>query len=216
MSNPVRQKSHVVLAASPRLIDQQADEMLATIAALAQESLAAKQRFFAEQAESVAQAAQLIITAMRNGNKLLLFGNGGSAADAQHIAAELAFSMGRERRALPALALTTDTSLLTAISNDLSFDYIFARQIKALGQAGDVALALSTSGNSPNVIAAVQQAREQGLVTIGLLGATGGEVAGLVDLALIVPHTDTPRIQEVHITASHILCQLIEDALCPL
>ena len=190
--------------------------MRATIAALAHESLAAKQRFFAEQSDQVAHAAQLIITAMRDGHKLFLFGNGGSAADAQHIAAELAFRMGRERRALPALALTTDTSLLTAISNDLSFDYIFARQLKALGQSGDVAFALSTSGNSSNVIAAVKQAREQGLVTIGLLGATGGEVAGLVDLALIVPHTDTPRIQEVHIAASHIICQLIEDALCPL
>jgi D-sedoheptulose 7-phosphate isomerase len=189
--------------------------MLSVIAALARESLTAKQRFFAEQAAQVAEAAQRIITAMRDGHKLLLFGNGGSAADAQHIAAELAFKMGRERRALPALALTTDTSLLTAVSNDRSFDYVFARQIKALGQRGDVALAISTSGNSPNIIAALKQAREQGLVTIGLLGDTGGAAAALVDLALIVPHHDTPRIQEVHIVASHIICQLIEDALCP-
>jgi D-sedoheptulose 7-phosphate isomerase len=192
------------------------DGMRATIAALAQASLSAKQRFFAEQSELVAQAAQLIINAMRDGHKLLLFGNGGSAADAQHIAAELAFRMGRNRRALPALALTTDTSLLTAIGNDTSFDYVFARQIEAHGQAGDVALAISTSGNSPNVVAAVKQAREQGLVTIGLLGNTGGALAAMVDLALIVPHADTPRIQEVHITVSHILCQLIEDALCPI
>jgi D-sedoheptulose 7-phosphate isomerase len=190
--------------------------MRATIAALAQASLSAKQRFFAEQADRVAQAAQLIVNAMRDGHKLLLFGNGGSAADAQHIAAELAFRMGRNRRALPAQALTTDTSLLTAIGNDTSFDYVFARQIEALGQAGDVALAISTSGNSPNVVAAVKQARAQGLVTIGLLGNTGGALAAMVDLALIVPHADTPRIQEVHITVSHILCQLIEDALCPI
>lgn len=199
---------------SEKLTAQRA-EMHATITALAQASLSAKQHFFAEQSDRVAQAAQLIIQAMRDGHKLFLFGNGGSAADAQHIAAELAFRMGRDRRALPALALTTDTSLLTAIGNDLSFDYIFARQIKALGQAGDVAFALSTSGNSPNVVAAVKQARAQGLVTIGLTGGTGGALAALVDLVLIVPHTDTPRIQEVHITASHIICQLIEDALCP-
>ncbi|NOT63913.1 MAG: D-sedoheptulose 7-phosphate isomerase [Acidobacteria bacterium] len=201
--------------ATPEASPKPTEAMLPVIAALAHESVTAKQRFFAEQAVQVAEAAQLIIEAMREGHKLLLFGNGGSAADAQHIAAELAFKMGRERQALPALALTTDTSLLTAISNDRSFDYVFARQIKALGQPGDVALALSTSGNSPNITAALKQAREQGLVTIGLLGNTGGVAAALVDLALIVPHTDTPRIQEVHIAASHIICQLIEDALCP-
>src|SRR5262249_40052313 len=142
--------------------------------------------------------------------------NGGSAADAQHVAAELAFKMGRERDALPALALTTDTSLLTAISNDRSFEFIFARQIQAIGRKGDIALAISTSGNSPNVVEAVNQARAMEIKTIGLLGAGGGKVAALVDLPLIVPHTETPRIQEVHIAASHILCQLIEDELCPL
>src|SRR5262249_7551403 len=114
------------------------------------------------------------------------------------------------------LALTTDTSLLTAISNDCSFDFIFARQIQALGRKGDIALAISTSGNSPNVIEAVKQASEMEIKTIGLLGAGGGRAAALVDLPLIVPHGDTPRIQEVHIAASHIICQLIEDELCPL
>ena len=153
---------------------------------------------------------------MRAGGKLLIFGNGGSAADAQHIAAELAFKMGREREALPALALTTDTSLLTAIGNDRSFDFIFARQIQALGRKGDIALAISTSGNSPNVIEAVNQAREMEIGTIGLLGAGGGKVFEIVNLALIVPSNETPRIQEVHIAASHIICQLIEDELCPL
>jgi D-sedoheptulose 7-phosphate isomerase len=158
----------------------------------------------------------MIIESMRAGGKLLIFGNGGSAADAQHVAAELAFKMVREREALPALALTTDTSLLTAIGNDRSFDFIFARQIQAIGRKGDVALAISTSGNSPNVIEAVKQARAMQIGTIGLLGAGGGKVGAMVDLALIVPSSETQRIQEVHIAASHIICQLIEDELCPL
>jgi D-sedoheptulose 7-phosphate isomerase len=184
------------------------------IRALAEESVEAKRRFFDESAEDVARAAQMIIEKMRAGGKLLIFGNGGSAADAQHIAAELAFKMGRERAALPALALTTDTSLLTAISNDRSFDFVFARQIQALGRRGDIALAISTSGNSTNVIEAVKEARAMEIATIGLLGAGGGEVAKLVDIALVVPHRDTPRIQEVHIATGHIICQLIEDELC--
>jgi D-sedoheptulose 7-phosphate isomerase len=194
----------------------QAQNIEERIRALAAESLDAKRRFFEQSSDEVARAAQMIIEAMRAGGKLLIFGNGGSAADAQHIAAELAFKMGRERAALPALALTTDTSLLTAISNDRSFDFVFARQIQAVGRKGDVALAISTSGNSPNVIEAVKQAREMEIKTIGLLGEGGGQVAALVDLPLVVPHHDTPRIQEVHIAASHIICQLIEDELCPL
>ena len=182
---------------------------------MAAESLAVKRRFFEESAATVVRAAQLIIEAMRGGGKLLIFGNGGSAADAQHIAAELAFKMGRERAALPAVALTTDSSLLTAVGNDRSFEYIFARQIQAIGRQGDVAMAISTSGNSPNVIAAVEQAREMGIRTVGLLGCAGGRVLPLVDLALIVPHHETPRIQETHMTLYHIICQLIEDELCP-
>jgi len=182
---------------------------------MAEASLKAKREFFEAGAAEVARVAEVIIDAIRAGGKLLIFGNGGSAADAQHIAAELAFKMGRERAALPALALTTDTSLLTAISNDKSFDFVFARQIQAIGRKGDVALAISTSGNSTNIIEAVIEARKIGLTTIGLLGAGGGKTAGLVDHALIVPHSETPRIQEVHITISHIICQLIEDELCP-
>ncbi len=184
------------------------------IRVLAEESIEAKRLFFQESAADVAFAAQMIIEKMRAGGKLLIFGNGGSAADAQHLAAELAFKMGRERAALPALALTTDTSLLTAISNDRSFDFVFARQIQALGREGDIVLAISTSGNSPNVIEAVKEARALDIAVIGLLGAGGGEVAKLVDLALIVPNRDTPRIQEVHIAIGHIICQLIEDELC--
>lgn len=190
-------------------------EMEAKIRVLAEESLDAKRRFFEHSTADVARAAEMIIAAIRAGGKLLIFGNGGSAADAQHIAAELAFKMGRERQALPAIALTTDTSLLTAISNDRHFDYVFARQIQAIGRKGDVALAISTSGNSPNVIQAVEQARAMGINTIGLLGCAGGRMADLVDLPLIVSHNDTPRIQEVHIAISHIICQLIEDELCP-
>jgi D-sedoheptulose 7-phosphate isomerase len=185
------------------------------IEVMAQESLTVKRRFFEESSAEVARAARLIIESMREGGKLLIFGNGGSAADAQHIAAELAFKMGRERAALPALALTTDSSLLTAVSNDRSFDFVFARQLQAVGRKGDIGLAISTSGNSPNVIAAVQQAREMEIKTIGLLGAGGGKAAPLVDLALIVPHHETPRIQETHILIGHIVCQLIEDELCP-
>jgi D-sedoheptulose 7-phosphate isomerase len=185
------------------------------IRAMAADGLDAKRRFFEGSGRDLARAARMIIESMRAGGKLLIFGNGGSAADAQHVAAELANKMVRERVALPALALTTDTSLLTAIGNDRSFDFIFARQIQALGRKGDVALAISTSGNSPNVVEAVNQARAMEIGTIGLLGAGGGKVAALVDLALIVPHNDTPRIQEVHIAASHIICQLIEDELCP-
>lgn len=183
---------------------------------MAEESLNAKGRFFDQFTPEVGRAAGMIIDAMRAGGKLLICGNGGSAADAQHIAAELAFKMGRERRALPALALTTDSSLLTAISNDRSFDHVFARQIQALGRAGDVVLLISTSGNSPNILEASEQARVMGIRTIGLLGAGGGKVAPLVDLALIVPHRETPRIQEVHLAVEHMICQLIEDELCPL
>jgi D-sedoheptulose 7-phosphate isomerase len=186
------------------------------IQAMAAESIDAKRRFFDQASQDVARAARMIIDSMRSGGKLLIFGNGGSAADAQHIAAELAFRMGRERDALPALALTTDTSMLTAISNDLSFDFVFSRQIQAVGREGDVVLAISTSGNSVNVIEAVKQARRIGIKTIGLLGAGGGKARAMVDLPLIVPHNETPRIQEVHIAAGHIICQLIEDELCPL
>jgi D-sedoheptulose 7-phosphate isomerase len=182
---------------------------------MAAESIDAKRRFFDQASQDLARAARMIIESMREGGKLLIFGNGGSAADAQHIAAELAFKMGRERDALPALALTTDTSLLTAISNDRSFDFVFARQIQAVGRKGDIILAISTSGNSTNVIEAVKQAREMGIKTIGLLGGAGGKVFEIVDLALVVPHNETPRIQEVHIAAGHIICQLIEDELCP-
>ena len=180
------------------------------------EAFDVKCRFFGFAAPDIARAARLIVQAMRRGGKLLIFGNGGSAADAQHIAAELAFKMDRQRPALPAIALTTDTSLLTAISNDSSFQFVFSRQLAAIGRAGDIALGISTSGNSPNVIEAFRQARRMGITTIGLLGGEdGGRCASMVDLALIVPTRNTPRVQEVHIEVGHILCQLVEEAMFP-
>jgi D-sedoheptulose 7-phosphate isomerase len=180
---------------------------------LARASIRAKERFFEERADDVVRAAELMIAALRSGRKILLFGNGGSAADAQHLAAELVNRYRRARPALAALALTTDTSILTAIANDASFEEVFSRQIEALGEPGDVAIAISTSGRSPNVVRAVETARRLGLRTIGLLGRDGGLVAPLVDVPLIVPAEETPRIQEVHITLGHILCDLIESAL---
>jgi D-sedoheptulose 7-phosphate isomerase len=192
------------------------EQMVDSIRVEAAESLRIKREFFEQSAEDVARAAGVIIESMRAGGKLLVCGNGGSAADSQHMAAELAFKMGRERRALPAIALTTDSSLLTAISNDHSFDNVFARQIQALGRSGDVVLLISTSGNSENTVAAAREARQMGITTIGLLGADGGRMAGLVDYALIVRHHATPRVQEVHLLIEHLICHLIEDELCPL
>jgi D-sedoheptulose 7-phosphate isomerase len=177
------------------------------------ESIAIKQGLFAEVAGCVA-AAEGLIAAIRAGGKVLLFGNGGSAADAQHLAAEFVSRFYLERRALPALALTVDTSVLTAIGNDYTFDRVFARQIEALGQPGDVAIGLSTSGNSANVIAALQTARSRQMLTIALTGQSGGSLAGLVDHCIRVPSADTPRIQEAHILIGHILCELVERACC--
>ena len=172
-----------------------------------------KKRLADEQAEAIGRATQAIVTALAGGGKVMLFGNGGSAADAQHIAAEFVGRFARERTPLPALALTTDTSVLTALSNDYGFEHVFARQVQALGRPGDVAVAISTSGRSPNVLAGVQVAREIGLTTIGLTGGDGGELARLVDIPIVVPSTDTARIQECHITIGHIFCEAVEMAL---
>lgn len=155
-------------------------------------------------------------TALRKGHKILLAGNGGSAADAQQIAAELVGKFEKHRRALPALALTTDTSIMTAVGNDYGFEAIFSRQIEALGQSGDVFIAISTSGNSVNILRAVEAATSQGMTTIGLLGKSGGTLRDLVDHPLIVPSDNTARIQEAHILIGHILCQIIEESLFPL
>jgi D-sedoheptulose 7-phosphate isomerase len=177
------------------------------------ESAAVKQEAARTLAEPVAAAAERLLTALRAGHKVLLCGNGGSAADAQHIAAELVGRYTRERRGLPAIALTTDTSALTAIGNDYGFDRIFARQVEALGQSGDVLIAISTSGNSPNVLQAVEKARGMGVVTVGLAGRGGGALRTASDLCIVAPHDETARIQELHITIGHILCDLVEAAL---
>ena len=154
-----------------------------------------------------------LLEAFRSGKKILIMGNGGSAADAQHLAAELVGRFLLERKALPAIALTTDTSILTAVGNDYGFDEVFKRQIEALAEPGDVVIGISTSGNSANVEKAMQAAREKGCRTIGLLGRDGGRVAALCDVELIVPAQCTPHIQEAHLVIIHILCALVEQAL---
>ncbi|MDD2338078.1 MAG: D-sedoheptulose 7-phosphate isomerase [Geobacteraceae bacterium] len=158
-------------------------------------------------------AAELLVDTFRNGNKLLVMGNGGSAADAQHLAAEIVGRFRLERRGLPAIALSTDTSILTAVGNDYGFDAVFRRQVEALAREGDVVIGISTSGSSPNVHSALCLASEIGCRTVGLLGKDGGSIRDLVDIDLTVPGHDTPRIQEGHITIIHILCELVEQAL---
>ncbi len=165
--------------------------------------------------EAIAGAARLLIEAFRGGYKLLAFGNGGSAADAQHFASELAGRFDSERPALPAMALATNGSDLTAIGNDYGFDRVFARLVQAHGRLGDVAVAISTSGNSQNVIAGAVEARKRGMSTVALSGQGGGELASLVDVAVIVPSDVTARIQESHIAVCHVLCELIESELFP-
>ena len=179
------------------------------------ESNRVKEHFVQQNVDALLEAAQRVATCFAAGHKLLIFGNGGSAADAQHIAAEFVNRFSVERRPLPALALSTDTSILTSISNDYSFDEVFSKQIKALGRKDDVALGISTSGNSKNVILAVETARDMGLYTVGLTGCGGGELARCCDLALIVDSRATPRIQETHITAGHVLCELVDRTLFP-
>lgn len=163
----------------------------------------------------VAEVAALVAEALRTGGKLLLCGNGGSAADAQHWAGELVSRFAYDRPGLAAIALTTDTSILTAIGNDYGYERVFARQVEALGRPGDVLFALSTSGRSPNVLAALAAARERGLRTVGFTGAGEGEMAPLCDVLLRVPHTETPRIQEGHEAMGHAICALIEATLFP-
>jgi D-sedoheptulose 7-phosphate isomerase len=183
------------------------------ISAIVADSLDVKRRFFDAHAADVQRAAQVIADSFQAKGKLLLFGNGGSAADAQHIAGEMVNKFLQDRRALPAIALTTDGGVLTCIANDTGFENVFARQIEALGAKGDVCLAISTSGKSPNISLACEQARTQGITVIGLLGRDGGSVAALCDLALIVSSDDTQRIQETHNLIGHIICELVESQL---
>lgn len=161
----------------------------------------------------IAAISELMITAFRNGNKVMLFGNGGSAADAQHIAAEFVGRFAFNRSALPALALTVNTSCLTAIGNDYGFDQVFSRQLEALGRSGDIAIGISTSGNSPNVLQAMTVAKRIGIHTVGLAGASGGKLVQCVDYCICVPSNATPRIQEGHILVGHIISELVEHEI---
>ena len=184
------------------------------ITSIVAESVKVKQQFFAEHTGDVVSAAQIIADCFRHNHKLLLCGNGGSAADAQHIAGEFINRFLRaERRALPALALSTDGGVLTCIANDTNFDQIFARQIEAFGEAGDVLLAISTSGNSSNIVAGIKAARAAEMKTIGMLGRDGGAVGPLCDLALVVRSGDTQRIQETHNLIGHVICEMVEEIL---
>ena len=183
------------------------------LSAIVAESLETKRKFFAAHSAEVEQAAEMISASLSSGGKLLIFGNGGSAADAQHVAGELVNRFLQQRRALPAIALNTDGGVLTCIANDTGFENVFSRQIEALGREGDVCVAISTSGQSENIVTACEQARSQGIKVIGLLGRDGGKVAQLCDLALIVPSDDTQRIQETHNLIGHILCELNESEM---
>src|SRR5438445_6498145 len=182
------------------------------IGKLIEESIATKQSLLesADILTTVAKVSEILVSALRQGNKVLLFGNGGSAADAQHIAAELVGRFAFDRPALPALALSVNSSCVTAIGNDYGFDRVFSRQLEALARPGDIAIAISTSGNSTNVLHAMSIARKIGLKTIGLTGRSGGNLRNAVDYCICVPSNETPRIQECHILVGHIISELVE------
>jgi D-sedoheptulose 7-phosphate isomerase len=188
-------------------LDEQAVRLIAA------ESVALKQRFFEANAGLLVATGRRMAECLRAGGKVLTFGNGGSAADAQHLAGELVGRFLRDRAALSALALTTDSSVVTAIGNDMGYESIFRRQVDAHGRPGDVAVGITTSGRSPNVVQALQLARERGLVTVGMTGGGGGRLVGLVDYLIDVPHEETARIQEVHVMVVHVLCQVVEEAM---
>ena len=178
-----------------------------------EESAAVKLRLLASQGQQLASGAEHLVECLRAGGKVLFCGNGGSAADAQHLAAELVGRFKMERRALPAMALGVNTSSLTAIGNDYGYEDVFARQVAAFGRASDVLVAISTSGRSPNVLRAVQVARDVGIVSVALTGAGGGELRLRCDVAVVVPSDDVARIQEAHITVGHIWCEIVERSL---
>ncbi len=188
--------------------------MRETITTLLDDSIQVKRQAIMAQLEALETAADMLATCIASGHKILLFGNGGSAADAQHLAAEFVNRFQIERRPLPALALTTDTSIITSIGNDYSFEQIFVKQIQALGKRDDIAWGISTSGNSPNVVAGLAAAREMGMHCLGMTGR-GGALVEASDLALTVPSATTARVQETHILMGHMLCQLVDQTLFP-
>jgi D-sedoheptulose 7-phosphate isomerase len=177
------------------------------------ESIAAKEALTEDDHALILEMAYTMVEALSQGNKIIWMGNGGSAADAQHLAAELVSKFYLERDGMPSIALHCNTSVVTAIGNDYGFERIFERQVEALARAGDVVVGISTSGNSPNVLRAIERARNVGCLTIGLTGASGGQLERAVDLCLKVPSEDTPRIQEVHITVGHIICEIVESVM---
>jgi len=178
----------------------------------ANEGTQLRERFFRENSQTVVDAGRTLAICLANGGKILFCGNGGSAADAQHLAAEFVNRFQLERPPLPAMALTTDTSILTAIGNDYGFDQVFAKQVQALGCPGDVLVGISTSGNSPNVVAAMRLAKEKGMTTVGMTGKNG-EIVQFSDLAILVPHSVTAHIQEIHIACGHLMCKLADHYL---
>ena|SRR3989338_6311596 len=179
---------------------------------LLKESIEVKNKLLESQVNKIEELAKAMLETIKSGHKILLFGNGGSAADSIHIAAELVGRFRKERKALPAIALTANVSILTALGNDYSFEYIFERQIEAFGNKGDMAIGISTSGSSKNVVAGILKASKMGLKTAALTGSKIGELSKISDLCISVPSLNTPRIQEAHITIGHIVCELIEDA----
>ena len=187
--------------------------MKTSVAQHVQDSIEVKHRILTDLTPQIEKAAELLSDRLKKGHKLFFCGNGGSASDSQHLAAEFVGRYEKERRALAAIALTTDTSILTAVGNDYGFERVFERQIEALGQKGDVLVALSTSGRSKNVLRAVSRAKEIGLYTIGFTGGSGGELKTAVDLAIVVPSKKTSRIQESHIMIGHILCEFVDNTL---
>jgi D-sedoheptulose 7-phosphate isomerase len=197
--------------APPRISFRRMDEV--RLRAIAAESAQAKVRFAEASASLVLEAGRAMAIALRAGGRVLSFGNGGSAADAQHLAGELVGRFLKDRPGLSAIALTTDPSIVTAIGNDLGFDVLFRRQVEAHGRPGDVAVGITTSGRSRNVIAALALAREKGMTTIALTGNGGGDLVGAVDFLIDVPLRSTPRIQEVHAMVVHLLCEIVEESL---
>jgi len=188
-------------------------DMKKTIEQIFAESIEVKQGTLKKNLSEIIGTVEAIIAAFRSGHKLFFCGNGGSAADCQHIAAEFVGRFQKERKAWPAIALTTDSSALTALGNDYSFDIVFSRQLQALGQKGDVLIAISTSGNSKNVLEALKQAKSMGITTVGVTGGSGGQLAALCDIPIVAASSKTARIQESHLVIFHAICELVENAL---
>lgn len=187
--------------------------MKETVLRAFEDSAETKIRFARENADKIIEVVQVISQAFREGKKVILFGNGGSAMDASHIAAEFVNRFLMERPPLPAIALNTDAAVITSISNDYDFTQVYSKQLAALGHEGDVVIGISTSGNSPNVIKAIETAKKNGMKTVILTGGTGGKMAAMADYTFIVPTAATPRIQETHITLGHVICQLVDEEL---